>query len=530
MPYDVPSESDRRWSWRFAAVYGALLIGFVLELGHAYDPHTGFSSLIWFGDRFAARRLPQLLEVPLYTYAEVPGYDGQFYAQLAVAKNPLDPAVARALDSPGYRARRILLPLFAHLVGLGRPAWIIQVYALSNLLCLLILAALLARWWFPPTDLQNLLRWTGTLFGSGMALSVTRSLTDGPALLAIAVGAHLVEQNRRGLGAVVLAAAGLVRETSVLCAAAFAPTTRAGRDWARAALAGLICVTPTLIWAAFLAHHYGGAAGVHNFDLPFVSVAAKLAEIYRRCRARGFDVYARTELLAIVALATQAGFVLLRPRLDLVWWRIGAAFSALGALLGAAAWEGSPSAATRALLPLTLAFNVLAPRSRRGLALLLAGNMSVLSIVDVLNTLPVGATIFEYGVSCRYASGWQAPEHLGRRTWHWAAAGSASLILHNPGPQPLLARLDFQIASVVPRAVTIHAADRQLADLTIPLSSPERIRKTFGPLSLPPGDTTIAFATPEAAWVEPGAAGRALTFSIYNLFVAITPAAPGPGP
>ena len=63
--------------------------------------------------------------------------DGQFYAQLAVAGNPFEPAVAVALDSPGYRARRILFPALVHLAGLGQPARILQIYALANLLCLL---------------------------------------------------------------------------------------------------------------------------------------------------------------------------------------------------------------------------------------------------------------------------------------------------------------------------------------------------------------------------------------------------------
>ena len=522
-PYRAP------WDWRFAAVYAALLIGFVVEIGRSYDPQTGFSSLIEFGDLFAADRLPQLSELPLYTWSQSGGYDGQFYAQLAVAKNPFDPTLARALDAPGYRTRRILFPALVHLLGFGRPAWIIQVYALSNLICLLILAALLARWWFPPADLHNLLRWGGTLFGSGMALSVTRALTDGPALLAIAVGVHLVEKNRRRLGAVVLAAAGLVRETSVLCAAGFAPTTRDRRQWARAVLAGAICVAPTLLWAALLSNRYGGATGIHNFDLPFVSVGKKVAEVYHSWRSGGSEIDTRTELCAVVALAVQASFVLLRPRLDLVWWRIGAAFSVLWVFLGWAVWEGSPSAATRALLPLTLAFNVLAPRTRRGLVLLLAGNLTVLSIGDALNAIPTERTTFEYGVSCLYRSGWHGPEHLGRRSWRWAS-GSTSMLIHNPTSQTLRARLDFQIVSVVPRAVTLHAADRELADLTVSLAPQERIPAAFGPVSLPPGDTTIVFTTAEAPWIEAGPDGRSLTFSVHDLVVAVTPAAPGARP
>ena len=73
--------------------------------------------MILFGDHFAAKRLPRLHDVPLYTYARSYGYDGQFYAQIAVAGNPFDRDLEAALDSPGYRTRRVLLPAVAHLLG-----------------------------------------------------------------------------------------------------------------------------------------------------------------------------------------------------------------------------------------------------------------------------------------------------------------------------------------------------------------------------------------------------------------------------
>jgi hypothetical protein len=541
-----PSFGAELWGRRYAIVYLALLVRFVIEIGRYHDPHTGFSSLIAFGEHFAPQRLSRLSAARLYTYAQ-DGYDGQFYAQLAVAGNPLDPELERALDSPSYRTRRILLPALAHVAGLGRPGWIVQAYALANLLCFLILTALLARWWFPPTDLHNLLRWVGTLYGTGLIMSVTRSLTDGPALLAIAVGARLVEKNRRLAGATVLAAAGLVRETSVLCAAVFAPARGAGRRaWPRAAAAALLCVAPTLLWAAILARHYGGGTGARNFDLPLVALGRKLSQIWRGWRAAGFDLEVRTEFWAVVALGTQAAFVLLRPRRDLVWWRIGAAFAVLWIFLGDAVWEASPapSAATRAVLPLTLAFNVLAPRTRAGLVLLLAGNLTVLSAFEIIQSVPTEQTSFERGVTCRYQSGWLAPEHLGRRTWRWSS-GSAILTFHNPTPRALLATLDFQIVSVTPRTVAVRAraqgeagasasasadldADLQAAAQSISVPARRRVPIRFGPIQLPPGDSVIAFTSPEPPWSESAASGRPLSFSVYDLYATIEPVAAAP--
>src|ERR1022692_327965 len=87
-----PSFGRELWGRRYAVVYLALLIRFVIEVARWHDPHTGFSPLICFGDQFAPRRVAALSEVPLYTYAHS-GYDGQFYAQIAVAGNPFDPAL-----------------------------------------------------------------------------------------------------------------------------------------------------------------------------------------------------------------------------------------------------------------------------------------------------------------------------------------------------------------------------------------------------------------------------------------------------
>jgi hypothetical protein len=522
----APGFGGELWGRRYAIVYLALVIRLGVEIGRWHDPNTGFSSLIDFGEQFAPRRLPALSSLPLYTYARSSGYDGQFYAQLAVAGNPFDPAVAVALDSPGYRARRILFPALVHLAGLGQPARILQIYALANLLCLLILALLLARWWFPPTDLHNLLRWVGTLFGAGMMVSVTRSLTDGPALLVIAIGARLVERNRRGVGAAVgaavLGAAGLVRETSVLCAAAFAPTTAPERRvWPRAIVGAIVCVAPTFVWSALLSHHYGAGVGTHNFDLPFVSFARKVEEVWRTWRDRGFNLETRTNLWTVVALGTQIAFLLLRPRLELVWWRIGAAFAALGIFLGWSVWEGSPAAAPRALLPLTMAFNLLAPRSRRGLLLLLAGNLTVLSALDIARSVPSEQSFFQAGVTCRYQTGWQATEGLGRRTWRWAS-GPASLTIQNPTSSPLVANLAFGIASVTARTVTIQAPPQaQAAELSVSLAPHRRISQRYGPIVLRPGPTTLRFDSAEPPWIEPKPGGRPLTFSIHDLYLTV---------
>src|SRR6187551_1681063 len=219
----VPLRVVRRlWRGRYLVAYLALATSLLAHVRWFYHPGTGFSSLIWFGEQFAPTRIGALAETPVYTQPAA-GYDGQFYAQIAVAGSPFDPALRTALDSPSYRNRRVLFPLLAHLLGGGEPTRVVGVYALGNVAVWLLLAFLLARWWFPPTDLHNLFRWAGTLFGVGVIISLARSLVDAPALLLVACGVRAIERNHRVLGAVLLGAAGLTRETSVLAAPALLP-------------------------------------------------------------------------------------------------------------------------------------------------------------------------------------------------------------------------------------------------------------------------------------------------------------------
>jgi hypothetical protein len=502
--------------------YVALATALVAHLRHFYDARTRFTSLLTFGEEFQAHRLARLRDVPIFTYAQAEGFDGQFYAQLAVAGNPFDPELRHALDSAPYRSKRVLLPMVAHAAGLGNPAWVLGVYALANVICWLLLAVLLARWWFPPTELDNLLRWGGVLFGEGMLSSLRHGLTDAPALLVVAIGVRLFETQRRAAAAAVLAAAGLVRETSVLAAAVFLPAGRVpARDARRALIAAALCVAPAAIWSTVLYVHHGAGGGTRNFAVPLAGFVAKLRELADGWRAHGFDEATRTGVLTVVALATQVGFVIARPRPAQMWWRLAAAFALLWLCLGRTVWEGMPPAAGRVVLPLTLAFNVLVPRGRRGVVLLLAGNLSVLCAATVLRP-PAGWSHVDFtrGITCTYERGWHAAERLERGTWRWAAGDAASLRLHNPTAEPVAVTLRFSVTSVVDRTVRVRASGREQ---TFALHEPSRrLPAVVGPIALRSGeDADVTFTTAEPAWVEAGGKGRRLTFAVEDLAAAV---------
>ncbi len=511
------------WRRRFAFVYLACLCAFARQIARFGDRHTGYSSLILFGDHFAPQRLPQLADVPLYTYARQVGYDGQFYAQIAVAGNPFSRDLAHALDAPAYRERRILLPLIMHAVGLGHPRLIIQAFALANLFCLALLAALLARWWFPPTDLDNLVRWTGILFGAGLVVSATRSLTDGPALLLIAIGARQLERGRTWAAAIVLGLAGLVRETSVLCAVVYWPSQRADpgepiwRARRRALLATIICVGPIALWTAILFGHYGHIGGLRNIAPPFFALAGKARELADDWRTRGFDRAMRDEILVAATLAVQIGFLIARPQPREPWWRIGASFAAFAAFLGWPVWEGFPSAAARALLPVSLAFNRLVPRTRRGFLLLAVGNLGLLALPDLFASIvPTEQVTFAGGISAHHEGGWLVPERAGRDTWRWAS-GTATLTLENPNVAPRAVTVDFQLRSVLARSVTVSVATNPATTGRFTLLPDRTVPVHLGPLTLPPGKTSVVFSTDWPAWIEPGPKQRPLAFSVHRL-------------
>ncbi len=521
--HPIAALGARLWRRRYLAVYLACVGGFAHALARFHDPHTDYSSLIMFGEHFALRRLPALGDVPLYTYAGQDGYDGQFYAQMAVAGNPFDRALLRALDDPAYRERRLLLPLVVHAVGLGRPAAIVQIFALANLVCLALLAALLARWWFPPTDLHNLCRWAGVLFGAGMMLSASRSLTDGPALLLVAVGVRQIERGRTWPAAAVLALAGLTRETSVLAAVAFWPPPEATAPARRRALlAALVAAAPIAVWMAVLATRHDHVAGLPNLAPPFSALAAKAREVAAAWRARGFDPAIRDELLIDAALAVQIAFIAARPRPAQPWWRVGAAFATLAAFFGWPVWEGFPSAVSRVALPLTLAFNRLAPRTRGGIALLLAGNLGLLALPDLLDAdVHTEQAMFAGGIDARHGDGWLSPEHAGRETWRWAT-GAATITLGNPNQRARAVSVDFALRSVTARTVTVTVGGG--APLRLTLRPDILVPVHVGPFELPPGRTDLLFSTDTPAWIEPGAGQRRLAFAVYGFYTAVAPA------
>ncbi len=358
------------------------ILAFIACIGRFYDPREGFTSLIGFGSVFAPRSVAAVAALPRHVYRRSSGYDGQFYAQIATDPLLKDPATDRAMDDMPLRARRILFAWTAYVAGLGRPWWILQAYALQNVVCWIALSLLLLRWFEPGTTRMAAL-WMATLFSGGLLWSVRFALLDGPSLLMIAAAVAAVERNRSWVAAAVLGVASLGRETNLLAIAILPPAKWSWSSAARVAVQAVLVIAPLVIWFDYLYSLYRDLiyTSGSTISLPFSGLGWKLRMVWADAASHGIRAFTRFSVLTLVSLIVQAGYVLIRLEWKSHWWRLGVAYAGLLLLLGRPLWEGELPTAMRVMIPLALAFNVLLRDCldpRRFWSLLIAGNLTVL--------------------------------------------------------------------------------------------------------------------------------------------------------
>ncbi|HVS54422.1 MAG TPA: hypothetical protein VHD62_18845 [Opitutaceae bacterium] len=503
---------------RFAGVAAVLVfLGLVARFWH---PVYRFTSLVQFDDSAFAARIPALRDQPVYVYHDTGGYDGLYYAQIAFDPALRDvPSLRPAMDNLSYRARRILPSALAWLFAAGQPAWILHVYALLNVVAWLALATILWQL-LAVADFRSWLAWAGVLFSAGALGSVRLALTDLVALAFLAWALLAAERSRprSALGGVALAA--LSRETSLLGAAALLR-----RPWFSVAnLARLVAVVaPLALWLAYIRARVGPAdQGWSNLARPLAGLAEKWGASVAAALWHDDAILAWTTLLATVALTVQAFFFLRRWRFDDPWWRIGAAYGALLLGLGTAVWEGFPGAATRVLLPLTLAFNVAAVRTRAALLWLVLGNLGVASGLLMLRDVPeqelAAARDGRFAAIARLGPGWFGVEHHRAHRWTWTNS-SAELRFETWPAVACPLTLECGMRSLVPRTITVTQDGRQIWQGRIGEKlTPVTVRFTAH------AGTTIRFASDTPAVREndlPNA--RPLVVALYDPRLVLAP-------
>lgn len=450
----------RRFWWPAAALL--VVAGFVLAVARFHHPVYGFTALLQFDNSDEAHLLPEVRDRPAFINRNNGGYDGLYYAQIACRPTLRDPALPRAIDNLGYRARRILPSWTAWTLALGNPVRALDMFAILNPLCWLALAGVLL-WLFPPRSGHDFLAWSGLLLSAGALSSVRLALVDLPALLLLTAAMIAVQRNRLRGAVGWLAAATLTRETSL-----FAVPVLARALWRTFVLRVALIAAPLALWLVYIRVVVGpGDRGWSNFAWPGQCCLEKW-----QATLAGFSLHPElpllnwVNLLALIGLTAQAAWILARPRWQDTWWRLGASYTLLLLLLGTAVWEGYPGAAVRVLLPLNLAFNALAPRTRAGLALLVLGNLTVPAGLVQITSLPndgvelAAARTEAAAVLVQTRQGWYGVERNSQNFWAWSS-GNADLAVKSR-PAGTSQTLSFRLRSLTPRSVTITQGGRQL--------------------------------------------------------------------
>lgn len=285
----TPGAVDRRRPALAAlfAVAGALA-WYTLVIYSIYGGN--WTSLFCTGGNLA--QPPALAAENIYRFAGSYGYDGQFYHY--VAHDPLfREGLARYIDAPRLRYRRILVPGLAWLAAAGQTQAIDAAFIAVNLLFLFA-----GVYWASRYAIHHSCHpaW-GLLFllTPAVAISLDRATVD-LALVALCVSfaLYVTEERTREIG-VVLALAPLARETGLLLTAAYCTSLLFDRRIRRAIVFAATAV-PALLWFTFVqvhTHPHGvegwftsvPLAGVvqrtlHPVNYPFIPAIKWAAEVF----------------------------------------------------------------------------------------------------------------------------------------------------------------------------------------------------------------------------------------------------------
>lgn len=512
--------ADPRHPWLIRAAGWLAVAVFLALVARYYHPVYRFTALIQLDGASDPYKTAVFHELPVYVHRDTGGYDGLYYAQIAYAPALDQPELHRAIDNFSYRARRMLPATLAWLLAAGQKAWIVHVYAMLNIAGWLALAALLWRL-LPVRDARGWLAWAGVMFSAGALASVRFALTDLIALVFIAAGFLALERARHRTAIASLAAAGLSRETAVL--ALLGACERPWFSW-RNILRALGTLAPLALWLVYVRWRVGPAnQGWANLTLPVEGFVEKWLEIALAFTWVQDGPLLWTTLLSTAGLTAQGVFFLTRWRLDDRWWRLGVAYTVLMLTLGTAVWEGFPGAATRVLLPLTLAFNVLAHRARAPLAWLLLGNLTVFAGFVAWRDPPqhprelAALNAGPHDCIASIQQGWFGREENRRHVWYWSAQ-RATVRLETWPQTPATVQLAFKMRSLAPRTVVLRQDGRELWRAAIGTTlSEHRVN-----IPIAGGRTLVEFSTDTPGVREAdGPDARALAFGLFDPQLAV---------
>ncbi|HEX2861731.1 MAG TPA: hypothetical protein VHN79_08825, partial [Lacunisphaera sp.] len=406
---------------------------------------------------------PSLRDAPVFIHRDAGRYDGAYYAQIATSPALRDPALVEAVDDLGYRARRILLSGVAWMLAGGEAVAAVHVYAWLNPLLWLLLVWQAWRL-FPVGDARTLCAWVGIVLASGTLASVRLALTDLAALVLLTATLVQAERGKPAPAAALLGLAGLARETALLGAAALCPQRGDGlRPWLRWAFWMAVAAGPLACWLVYLWRATGSSGtGSSNFAVPLAGWLGRAGELWRSTGVEANRALLTGAWLDYLAVTAQMLYVFTHAQRKDAWWKLGFVYALLGLCLGHAVWEGLPGAASRLLLPLTLAFNVIASRRRAAWVWLILGNLSVVSGVwallgppgapHTLTSRDAGESSYVLETDAR----WSVAEW--NRKWRWSWSEGEGGVSFRIWPHRPHVRVELQVRGITPRELEVRHA------------------------------------------------------------------------
>jgi hypothetical protein len=197
------------------------------------------------------------------------GYDGQF--AYYIAQNPKSEVVSPQLDVPAYRYQRILYPIFARVLGLGKADWIPWSLILINFFSHLIATALLCRF---LVDKEIPAKYA-LIYGMwiGLVIGVGTDLYEPLAYALIVAALFFRDRMKLGLSSLFLILALLTKETAlpfwIACVITDILTKRKMREISLSVLPGLVYAV-WQIWVYFQFGTFGlvsGGAMATSFEI-----------------------------------------------------------------------------------------------------------------------------------------------------------------------------------------------------------------------------------------------------------------------
>jgi hypothetical protein len=319
-----------------------------------------------FGTLFKEKRLEVINQIDPPTLTEW-GNDGQMYVQIAI-----DPLLYRvkelslAIDRAGYRARRMGMPIMAYILGGGTPKFVVHIFSILNLLFWFMFLLLLYKF-VGINHLKDFQLAVSLLWTTGTLTSLTRSLTDFPAVVLIMISIWV--DSFWVISSMIFSYSILVKETSVLSLFAFIwPLNFDRENIKKKLLRGLMIVGPPILWFLYVSKVFDGIAinGLNVFLPPFIGLSSKikmafdltLMSLSTESSWPLFQVFHIFDFISPLSFLVQSFYLLLTPRINSMMWRMGIGFGLLVFFLGSAVWNDQ-YAFTRVLLPLTFCFNFL---------------------------------------------------------------------------------------------------------------------------------------------------------------------------